>query len=48
MLGIDLWKGDPAYFGGSLPRSCMEAHQEESATKTYRVFESHSLTSRGD
>lgn len=46
MLGIDLWKGYPAYFKWFLAAFLYgKPIREESATKTYRVFESHSLTS---
>ncbi|MGA9138855.1 MAG: hypothetical protein WBZ29_01430 [Methanocella sp.] len=45
MLGIDLSKGDPAYFKWFLAAFLYaKPIREESATKTYRVFEAHSLT----
>ena len=45
MLGIDLRKGDPAYFKWFLAAFLYaKPIREESATKTYRVFEAHGLT----
>lgn len=45
MLGIDLNKGDPAYFHWFLAAFLYaKPIREESATKTYRVFVSHGLT----
>jgi hypothetical protein len=46
MLGIDLRKGDPAYFRWFLAAFLYaKPIREESATNTYRVFEAHGLTS---
>ncbi len=45
MLGIDLRKGDQAYFKWFLAAFLYaKPIREESATKTYRVFEAHGLT----
>ncbi|OPY26016.1 MAG: hypothetical protein A4E28_02730 [Methanocella sp. PtaU1.Bin125] len=45
MLGIDLLEGDPAYFKWFLAAFLYaKPIREESATKTYRVFEAHGLT----
>lgn len=45
MLGIDLRKGDPAYSKWFLAAFLYaKPIREESATRTYRVFESHGLT----
>lgn len=44
MLGIDLQEGDPAYFRWFLAAFLYaKPIREESATKTYRVFEAHGL-----
>jgi len=46
MLGIDLRKGDPAYFKWFLAAFLYaKPIREEAATKTYRVFEAHDLMS---
>ena len=45
MLGIDLRKGDPAYFKWFLAAFLYaKPIREEVATKTYKIFESHGLT----
>jgi endonuclease III len=46
MLGIDLRKGDPAYFQWFLAAFLYaKPIREEAATKTYRIFEANGLTS---
>src|SRR5512142_551939 len=46
MLGIDLRKGEPAYFKWFLAAFLYaKPIREESASKTYRVFEAHGITS---
>jgi endonuclease III len=45
MLGIDLRKGDPAYMKWFLAAFLYaKPIREEAATKTYKIFESHGLT----
>jgi endonuclease III len=46
ILGIDLRKGDPAYFRWFLAAYLYaKPIREEAATKTYKIFEAHGLTS---
>jgi endonuclease III len=48
MLGIDLRKGDPAYFKWFLAAFLYaKPIREESATKTLKVFEDHGITTPG-